>query len=63
MNDIEIWLQNIKNNKAYYKKAIKKIDHKEVLRLRNEAAERGFEMTPDEVYSYLNVLKDIIFDK
>lgn len=62
MNDIEKLLNKIRSNKSNYVKSLNKIDHKEVLRLRRDAAESGVEMTPSEVYSYLNILRDIVLD-
>jgi len=63
MNDIEQWLNNIRKNKSHYVKALKNMNNDQVLKLRREAAEAGFEMTPSEVYSYLNMLRDIVLDK
>jgi hypothetical protein len=63
MNDIDQWLNKIRKNKSQYAVALKNIDNHQVLKLRREAAEAGFEMTPSEVYSYLNILRDIVLDK
>jgi hypothetical protein len=57
--DTDDWIEELRNNKESYQQKIKNIKNKDILRLRNEAAEQGVEMTPDEVYEYLKLMLEI----
>lgn len=53
------WIEELKQNKEFYKTKIKNTD---ILNLREKAAEHGFEMTPEEVQSYMDLILEIVSD-
>lgn len=60
--DTDDWIEELIQNKESYQQRIKSIKNKDILRLRNEAAEQGVEMTPDEVCEYLKLMLEIVSD-
>ena len=61
--DIEKWVQEVKNSKHLYQHRLDNMSQSEVASMRNELAERGIEMTPDEINGCLDLLKEIISDE
>ena len=60
--DINTWVKNMKDNKNDILNRLKNTSNKDIIRIRNEAAENGVEMTISEVKDHLNFIKNVILD-
>lgn len=62
MKKIDDVIRNIVDNKYEIIERINNTSYEDVLKLRNEAAERGIEFTPNEIIEHINLLKEIVSD-
>lgn len=62
MKKIDDVIKNIVDNKYEIIEKINNTSYKDILKLRNEAAERGIEFTPNEIIEHINLLKEIVSD-
>lgn len=58
--DIYQWAEDMRNNKDKILKQLSNTNRIDVIRLRNEAAEAGIEMTIAEVEEHLDMIKQIV---
>ena len=60
MNIVFDWIQKNRDRRVELLSKIDNTTHRDILNLRNSAAERGFEMTPNEVKQTLIFMKEAL---
>jgi hypothetical protein len=60
--DINQWVDYMRNNKDDILNRLKNTSNRDIIRIRNEAAENGIEMTISEVKDHLNFMQNVILD-
>ena len=61
--DIEKWIDCVKKDRDIHSKRLDNMSQSDVMQIRNELAENGIEMTPNEINGCLELLKEILSDE
>lgn len=57
---VSAWIENLTDNRTEMLDKISNTGNNDILRLRNQAAECGIEMTPAEIKSYIRLMIEVL---